>query len=39
MPDMETLLTEYYRARGWDEVSGMPTAETLIRLNLQFTQS
>jgi aldehyde:ferredoxin oxidoreductase len=31
--DLEVLLDEYYRARGWDE-NGIPTAETLERLGL-----
>jgi aldehyde:ferredoxin oxidoreductase len=31
--DLDVLLDEYYRARGWDE-NGIPTRETLERLSL-----
>jgi aldehyde:ferredoxin oxidoreductase len=31
--ELDILLDEYYRARGWDE-NGIPTRETLERLNL-----
>jgi aldehyde:ferredoxin oxidoreductase len=33
MADLDVLLDEYYRARGWDD-NGIPTRETLERLGL-----
>jgi aldehyde:ferredoxin oxidoreductase len=30
----KALLTDYYRARGWDEKSGVPLRETLEELDL-----
>ncbi len=36
--DLNTLLDEYYEARGWDE-NGRPKAETLIRLGLENVAS
>ncbi len=30
----QRMLTEYYRLRGWDEETGIPTQETLERLEL-----
>lgn len=32
--ELDTMLSEYYELRGWDS-QGVPTAETLQRLNLQ----
>ena len=32
--ELDTMLTEYYELRGWND-QGVPTAETLQRLNLQ----
>ena len=32
--DFSNELTEYYRERGWDEATGLPTVETLSRLGL-----
>ena len=32
--DLEPMLDEYYRLRGWDLASGIPTVETLNRLGL-----
>jgi len=32
--DYDTMLREYYLARGWDPVTGVPTAATLKRLQL-----
>jgi aldehyde:ferredoxin oxidoreductase len=32
--DLEPMLDEYYRARGWDIASGLPTAEKLAQLEL-----
>ncbi|TLN12943.1 aldehyde ferredoxin oxidoreductase, partial [bacterium] len=36
VPDVATLLDEYYAASGWDRASGRPLAETLRRLGLDF---
>lgn len=36
VPDLQTMLREYYEARGWDPVTGQPTPETLRRLGLEF---
>lgn len=33
LTDIETLLDEYYKARGWDQ-NGIPTQETLLRVGL-----
>jgi len=33
--ELETMLDEYYEARGWDKVTGMPTPETLERLGIK----
>lgn len=35
VPDVDTLRRLYYRIRGWDEETGMPTEETLRRLGLR----
>lgn len=35
-PDFEKVKSAYYKAMGWDE-DGMPTRETLARLDLNFT--
>ena len=35
VPDIDTLLTLYYRVRGWDENTGFPLPETLKRLGLE----
>ena len=32
----QTLLSGYYKARGWDENTGIPTDETLKKLGLDF---
>jgi aldehyde:ferredoxin oxidoreductase len=37
VPDMAALLDEYYTARGWDQVSGLPTRQKMIELGLEFT--
>jgi len=34
LPDLDTMLTDYYRARGWDE-EGRPTAEKLAELGIE----
>jgi len=39
VPDMETLLHEYYAASGWDERTGAPTEAKLKELGLEFTQA
>jgi len=36
VPDLETMLREYYEVRGWDPATGQPTRETLQRLGLAF---
>ena len=35
-PDLDRMLKEYYAHRGWDSETGMPTAETLARLGLDW---
>ena len=35
--EAEELLDDYYRSRGWDLVSGVPTAEKLHSLGLGYT--
>jgi len=37
VPDMETLLKDYYAASGWDLHSGAPTQQKLEQLGLDFT--
>ncbi|MBI3762053.1 MAG: aldehyde:ferredoxin oxidoreductase, partial [Chloroflexi bacterium] len=34
VPDLDTLLTDYCRVRGWDEATGRPTRLTLSALGL-----
>ncbi len=34
VPDMKTMLREYYAAQGWDAVTGKPQRETLARLGM-----
>jgi aldehyde:ferredoxin oxidoreductase len=29
------MLKEYYRLRGWDEKTGLPTKETLVKLGME----
>lgn len=36
LEDLEALKDAYYRFRGWDQVSGLPTPETLQRLDLDY---
>ncbi|MBS1245766.1 MAG: putative aldehyde ferredoxin oxidoreductase, partial [Chloroflexi bacterium] len=36
VPDMELMLHEYYAARGWDEVTGLPTPQKLAELGLNI---
>jgi aldehyde:ferredoxin oxidoreductase len=36
VPDMDTLLDEYYAASGWDRASGWPTRQKLAELGLEF---
>ncbi|MDI6824143.1 MAG: aldehyde ferredoxin oxidoreductase family protein [Bacillota bacterium] len=33
--ELDRMLDEYYRARGWDESTGLPKKETLSRLGLE----
>jgi aldehyde:ferredoxin oxidoreductase len=35
VPDLQTMLKEYYAVQGWDAASGRPTRETLRRLSLE----
>ena len=35
LPDLEPMLDEYYRARGWDE-NGVPTPEKLQSLGIEM---
>lgn len=35
LPDMETMLAEYYRFSGWDRLSGYPLQEKLEELGLK----
>lgn len=35
LPDLETMLDEYYQARGWDE-NGVPTQEKLESLGIEM---
>jgi aldehyde:ferredoxin oxidoreductase len=32
--ELETMLDDYYRARGWDLGTGLPTGEKLLELGL-----
>ena len=32
--DLNRLLDEYYEARGWDKTTGIPSKETLLKLDL-----
>jgi aldehyde:ferredoxin oxidoreductase len=36
VPDMDTLMREYYQARGWDQKTGWPSNEKLQALGLDF---
>ncbi|MGB4687314.1 MAG: aldehyde ferredoxin oxidoreductase C-terminal domain-containing protein, partial [Coprothermobacter proteolyticus] len=33
----DALLDDYYAARGWDKETGLPTADKLRQLGLDFT--
>jgi aldehyde:ferredoxin oxidoreductase len=33
--ELDTMLDEYYDARGWDKTTGLPTLKTLERLGIQ----
>ncbi|MFX1271495.1 MAG: aldehyde ferredoxin oxidoreductase family protein [Promethearchaeota archaeon] len=35
--DLEPMLNDYYRLRGWDLETGLPTKETIRRLSLEWT--
>jgi aldehyde:ferredoxin oxidoreductase len=34
--DLDKMLNEYYRERGWDEITGVPTRAKLVNLNLSY---
>ncbi len=36
--DLEPMLDDYYRRRGWDKETGLPTSETLKRLSLGWAE-
>ncbi len=36
VPDFENMLVDYYKARGWDVETGIPTKEKLIGLGLDW---
>jgi aldehyde:ferredoxin oxidoreductase len=36
VPDVDSMLQEYYAARGWDEATGAPTPQKLASLGLGF---
>jgi aldehyde:ferredoxin oxidoreductase len=36
VPDFESMLHEYYRVRGWDENTGYPSRENLMKLGLSW---
>ncbi|MFW9908069.1 MAG: aldehyde ferredoxin oxidoreductase family protein [Candidatus Thorarchaeota archaeon] len=36
--DLEPMLNDYYRLRGWDKDTGLPTKDTIKKLNLGWTQ-
>lgn len=35
VPDLESMLSAYYKARGWDNETGKPSKEKLLELGLQ----
>jgi aldehyde:ferredoxin oxidoreductase len=35
--DLEPMLNDYYKLRGWDLETGLPTKETIRRLSLEWT--
>jgi aldehyde:ferredoxin oxidoreductase len=37
--ELDAMLDEYYRARGWDVATGLPTREKLLELELSDAQS
>ena len=37
VPEFDTMLREFYEVRGWDWVTGRPTAHKLLELGLEFT--
>ena len=34
--DLDSMLDEYYTARGWDPTTGIPTKEKLVELKLDY---
>ena len=37
--NLEPMLDDYYRLRGWDKETGLPTKETIKRLSLEWTSN
>ncbi len=37
--DLEPMLDDYYRLRGWDVKTGLPTDDTVRRLSLEWTRA
>ena len=37
--DLDPMLDDYYRLRGWDLKTGLPTEETIKRLSLEWTRA
>jgi aldehyde:ferredoxin oxidoreductase len=37
--DLEPMLDDYYRLRGWDKETGLPTKETIQKLSLEWTNA
>ena len=37
--DLDPMLDDYYRLRGWDMETGLPTDETIKRLSLEWTKA
>ncbi|MDF1540053.1 MAG: aldehyde ferredoxin oxidoreductase family protein [Candidatus Thorarchaeota archaeon] len=37
--DLEPMLDDYYKLRGWDRATGLPTKETIRKLSLEWTNT
>ncbi len=37
--DLEPMLDDYYKLRGWDRETGLPTKETIQKLSLEWTNA
>ena len=37
--DLEPMLDDYYKLRGWDRETGLPTRETIRKLSLEWTNA